>query len=86
MSQIEIYTAMLCPYCHAAKQLLKKKGVEFNEIDVTMNAGRRREMAERAGGRSSVPQVFVDGRHLGDSDRIHALDAEGKLDSLLGLQ
>jgi glutaredoxin 3 len=85
MAQITIYTSMICPYCSRAKRLLKEKGVQFDEIDVTMSAKKRAEMTEMAGGRTSVPQIFVDGRHIGDCDGIHALDAEGKLDPLLGL-
>ena len=82
---IEIYTQPFCGFCHAAKRLLDKKGVAYTEIDVTMTPGARKQMAERSGGRSTVPQVFVDGRHIGDSDGIHALDAAGKLDRLLGV-
>ena len=85
MAQITIYTLMFCPYCSRAKRLLKEKGVQFDEIDVTMSAKKRAKMTEMAGGRTSVPQIFVDGRHIGDCDGIHALDAEGKLDPLLGL-
>ena len=85
MAQITIYTSMFCPYGSRAKRLLSEKGVQFDEIDVTMSAKRRAEMTEMAGGRTSVPQIFVDGRHIGDCDGIHALDAEGKLDPLLGL-
>ena len=85
MARIEIYTSPFCPYCHAAKRLLAKKGVAFEEIDVTMVPGARRTMTERSGGQTTVPQVFVDGRHIGDSDGIHALDAEGALDRALGI-
>ncbi len=85
MAQITIYTSMFCPYCSRAKRLLSEKGVQFDEIDVTMSAKKRAEMTEMAGGRTSVPQIFVDGRHIGDCDGIHALDAEGKLDPLLAL-
>ena len=83
MPKVEIYSSLLCGYCHRAKRLLKAKGVDFEEIDVLMNGAKRREMAERAGGRSSVPQVFIDGRHIGGSDELHALEAAGKLDNLL---
>ena len=85
MAKVEIYTTPFCPYCHAAKRLLDRKGVAYAEIDVTMVPGARQAMTERAGGRRSVPQIFADGRHLGDSDHIHALDAAGKLDHALGL-
>lgn len=84
MAKVEIYTSPFCPYCHAAKRLLDEKGVQYAEIDVTMTPGARLEMAERSGGRRSVPQIFADGRHVGDSDHIHDLEAEGKLDAVLG--
>jgi len=85
VATIEIYTSPFCPYCHAAKRLLERKGVAYTEIDVTMVPGARQQMAERAGGARSVPQIFADGRHLGDSDHIHALDEAGRLDAALGL-
>jgi glutaredoxin 3 len=85
MAKIEIYTSPFCPYCHRAKALLKKKGAAFDEIDVVMAPARRREMETRAGGASTVPQIFVDDRHIGDSDRLAALDRAGELDAALGL-
>ncbi len=84
MPKIEIYTTPFCPFCARAKNLLGEKGVEFTEHDVMMDAAARKEMAAKAGARS-VPQIFVDGAHIGDCDGIHALDSEGKLDALLGL-
>lgn len=84
MAQVEIYATMFCPFCFRAKRLLDQKGVDYQEIDVTMSPGRRREMSERAGGRSSVPQIFIDGRHIGGCDELHALEARGALDPLLG--
>lgn len=84
-AKVEIYTTPFCPYCSRAKRLLEQKGVAFNEIDVMMAPGKRKEMRERTGGANSVPQIFVDGTHLGDCDMIHALDARGELDSHLGL-
>ncbi|MCG8510003.1 MAG: glutaredoxin 3 [Rhodospirillales bacterium] len=83
MAEIEIYTTPFCPFCHRAKALLKKKGVDFTEIDVMMSPGRRREMSERAGGASSVPQIFVDGTHIGDCDQIYEMDFDGELDAAL---
>ncbi len=83
MTDVTIYTTQLCPYCHAAKTLLNKKGVAFREIDVSYDPDGRRTMMERAGGRRSVPQVFVGETHVGGSDDLHALDAAGKLDPLL---
>jgi len=83
MARVEIYSSMFCPFCHRAKRLLDSKGAEVQEIDVTMNAGRRREMTERAGGRHSVPQIFIDDQHIGGCDELYAMDAEGRLDPLL---
>ena len=83
MKNITIYTTSLCPYCHAAKALLKRKGAIFTEIDVSSDAEERKRMAERAGGRRSVPQIFIGTTHVGGCDDLHALDDAGKLDSLL---
>ncbi len=83
--KIEIYTSPFCPYCHRAKSLLSSKGIDFEEIDVTTIPGKRQEMAARAGGASTVPQIFADGAHIGDCDGIHRLDAKGELDGKLGL-
>lgn len=83
MADIEIFTSPFCPFCHRAKALLKKKGVAFTEVDVMMNAGKMAEMVEKSGGRQTVPQIFVDGRHVGDCTEIHQMDAEGKLDAAL---
>ncbi len=84
MAQVEIYSSMFCPFCHRAKRLLASKGVAFTEIDVDAEPARRAEMIERAGGRRTVPQIFIDGRHVGGCDDLHALDRAGKLDSILG--
>jgi glutaredoxin 3 len=83
MKPVEIYTTNLCPYCSAAKALLKRKGVSFKEIDVSYDPETRKKMTERAGGRRSVPQIFIGSTHVGGSDDLHALDAAGKLGSLL---
>lgn len=83
MATVEIYTTPTCPFCHSAKALLTKKNVAFTEIDVSRDPDLRAKMAERAGGRRSVPQIFIDGQSVGGSDDIHALDAQGKLDALL---
>lgn len=83
MAKIVIYSTLMCPYCHAAKQLLKQKGVDFEEIDVTFNSGKRAEMREKAGGRNSVPQIFIDDTHVGGCDDLHDLDRAGKLDPML---
>jgi glutaredoxin 3 len=81
---IEIYTTRYCPYCHAAKRLLSRKGVEFTEIDVTGDPKRRSEMVARANGRMTVPQIFIGSTHVGGYDDLAALDRAGKLDPLLG--
>ncbi len=83
MATVEIYTSPMCPYCFRAKRLLKNKGVAFVEIDLWQFPGRRDEMIARADGRRTVPQIFVDGRGLGGSDELHALDRAGGLDPLL---
>lgn len=83
MAQIEIYTKAFCPYCVRAKALLADKGATYREIDVTMDRAGFDAMVERANGRRTVPQVFIDGRHIGGSDDLAALDARGGLDPLL---
>ena len=85
VAEIEIYTTPFCPYCHRAKALLQRKGVPFNEIDVMMAPGKRQEMRERAAGGNTVPQIFIDGAHIGGSDELIELDQDGRLDPLLGL-
>jgi glutaredoxin 3 len=82
-AQVEIYTSMFCGYCARAKALLSRKGVDYVEHDVDADGSLREAMTKRAGGRTSVPQVFIDGRHVGGCDDIHALDAAGQLDKLL---
>ncbi|MBC2836075.1 glutaredoxin 3 [Paragemmobacter straminiformis] len=83
MKPVEIYTTPLCGYCHAAKRLLGKKGVAFTEIDVSTDTTLRAKMMERAGGRRTVPQIFIGGAHVGGCDDLHALEADGKLDPML---
>jgi glutaredoxin 3 len=83
MAKVEIYTSPFCGYCFRAKRLLDSKGVAFEEYDVMMDQAKKREMVDRAGGRSTVPQIFIDGRHVGGSDELHDLDRAGKLDPLL---
>jgi glutaredoxin 3 len=85
MAEVVIYTTPFCPYCTRAKKLLDSKGVAYEEIDVFSQPRRRQEMTERAEGRTTVPQIFIDGKPVGGSDDIHALDREGKLDPLLGI-
>lgn len=85
MSHVEIYTKAFCGYCVRAKALLESKGVTFDEYDITMGGPKRAEMLERSNGGVTVPQIFIDGRHIGGSDKLAALEAEGRLDPLLGL-
>ena len=83
MQPVTIYTKSWCPYCHSAKDLLTKKGVAFNEIDVSEGGEKQAAMDERANGRSSVPQIFIGTTHVGGCDDLYALDRAGKLDPLL---
>ncbi|MDQ2065148.1 glutaredoxin 3 [Xinfangfangia sp. CPCC 101601] len=83
MKTVEIYTTPICPYCLAAKRLLDRKGVAYQETDVSRDPALREAMMERAGGRRSVPQIFIGGAHVGGSDDIHLLDREGRLDPML---
>jgi glutaredoxin 3 len=83
VAKVEIYTKFLCPYCSRAKSLLQSKGVEFTEYDISMGGPKREEMLSRSNGRTTVPQVFIDGRHIGGSDDLAALDRAGGLDPLL---
>lgn len=83
MAKIEIYTKAFCPYCSRAKQLLDSKGVAYEEYDITMGGPKRHEMIQRANGRTTVPQIFIDGDHIGGSDDLAALDRQGGLDPLL---
>jgi glutaredoxin 3 len=82
-AKVEIYTWMTCPFCIRAKNLLTRKGVEFTEYNVDGDEAARDKMAQRANGRRSVPQIFINDRHIGGCDDIHSLDAQGKLDQLL---
>jgi glutaredoxin 3 len=85
MAQVEMYTTMWCPYCARAKALLEKKGVAFNEISLDAEPGRRAEMVARAHGGRTVPQIFIDGEHIGGCDDMVALDRRGLLDPKLGI-
>ncbi|HEY0572002.1 MAG TPA: glutaredoxin 3 [Enterovirga sp.] len=80
---VTIYTKGWCPYCSAAKELLSQKGVAFDEIEISGNAQEREAMIRRAGGRSTVPQIFIGERHVGGCDDLYALDRRGELDKLL---
>ena len=83
MQRVEIYTTPTCPYCSAAKRLLAKKGVAYDEIDVSRDPAVRQAMTQRAGGRRTVPQIFIGGKSVGGSDDLHLMDQAGKLDALL---
>ena len=83
MSSVTIYTTPFCGFCHSAKRLLARKGVKFEEIDVSGDPARRAEMVKRAGGRRTVPQIFIGSRHVGGCDDLYMLDARGELDPLL---
>jgi glutaredoxin 3 len=83
MAKVEMYTKMGCPYCMRARKLLSAKGIAFEDIDITMGGPKRKEMLERAPGHSTVPSIFIDGKHIGGSDDLAALDARGELDQLL---
>ncbi|MEP2103830.1 MAG: glutaredoxin 3 [Parasphingorhabdus sp.] len=83
MAKVEIYTKFTCGYCFRAKALLEGKSVAFEETDITMGGAKREEMIQRAGGRTTVPQIFINGEHIGGSDDLALLNDAGKLDELL---
>lgn len=83
MAKVEIYTKTFCPYCHRAKALLEHKGAQLSEIAVDMGGERKQEMIQRAGGRMTVPQIFINGKHVGGCDDLFELEDAGKLDELL---
>lgn len=83
MATVELYTKATCGYSQRAKRLLDEKGVDYTDHDITMGGPQRAEMLERASGSSTVPQIFIDDRHIGGSDDLAALDRSGELDRLL---
>ena len=85
MPKVELYTTPFCPYCDRARALLRRKGVDFAEVDAPHGSAARRSAIERSGGRTTVPQIFIDGRSVGGSDELAALDRAGGLDALLGV-
>ena len=85
MTKIEIYSTDTCPYCVRAKELLKRKNISYQEINLTREPGRRDEMLARADGRKTVPQIFINGQHIGGCDDLYALDQKGGLDPLLAV-
>lgn len=84
MAKVEIYTKTGCPYCARAKALLDGKGVDYRESEISADPAARTEMLGRANGHTTVPQIFIDGEHIGGSDDLAALESGGKLDALLG--
>ncbi len=83
MATVEIYTKPTCGFCHMAKRLLSSKGISFAEVSISAQPERRAEMIQRANGGSTVPQIFIDGTHVGGCDDLFALERGGKLDALL---
>jgi glutaredoxin 3 len=83
MAKVEIYSKMFCPYCVRAKRLLDEKGVDFEEYDISLGGPKRAEMIQRANGRTTVPQIFIGGVHVGGSDDLAALERQGRLDGML---
>lgn len=83
MANVTIYSTPICPYCVRAKDLLKKKGHDYEEIDISVNPQIRDEMMEKAGGRRTVPQIFINDKHIGGFDDLNALEQKGELDALL---
>lgn len=83
MAKVTIYTTMLCPYCHMAKRLLKQKGASYEEINVGGRPDLRDEMREKAGGRSTVPQIWIGDVHVGGCDDLYELEHAGQLEPLL---
>ncbi len=85
MPDVVMYSTIMCPYCQRARMLLREKGVDYTEILVDREPGRRPEMIQKAGGRTSVPQIFIDDYHVGGCDDMFELEYAGRLDALLGL-
>ena len=83
MAQVEIYTKPFCSYCYRAKRLLDSKGIEYEERELGFGGPEREEMIQRSHGRTTVPQIFIDGRHIGGCDELMELERGGKLDALL---
>jgi glutaredoxin 3 len=86
LAEVEIYSSPFCGFCYRAKRLLEDKGIEFTEFNVFADAAKRREMTDRAGGNRKVPQIFIDGEHIGGCDELYRLELENRLDTLLGLE
>jgi len=85
MARVEIYSTMFCGYCARAKGLLDRKGIAYENIDLIEDPSKREEMLARSGGRQTVPQIFIEGEHIGGADELLALERAGKLDAKLGI-
>ena len=85
MKNVEMYTGPLCTFCDRAKALLNRKGVSFKEINLASDPNKMDEMIKKTNGMKTVPQIFIDGQHIGGNDKLQALENEGKLNSLLGV-
>ena len=85
MKNVEMYTGPLCAFCDRAKALLNRKGVSFKEINLASDPYKMSEMIKKTNGMKTVPQIFIDGQHIGGNDKLQALENEGKLNSLLGV-
>ena len=85
MKCVEIYTGPLCAFCGFAKALLDRKGINYREIFIGDDTMKREEMIKKANGMKTVPQIFIDGKHIGGNDKLQALEREGKLNSILGI-
>lgn len=83
MANVLIYTKPGCGYCHAARELLDRKGADYEDVVASSDPAKKQEMIQRSGGRMTFPQIFIDGKHIGGSDDLHALDRKGALDALL---
>jgi len=85
MKNVEIYTGPLCAFCDFAKALLDRKGISYKEIFIGDDTNKMEEMIKKTNGMRTVPQIFIDGKHIGDNDKLHALERDGKLNSILGI-
>ena len=85
MKKVEIYTGPLCAFCDFAKALLDRKGISYKEIFIGDDANKMEEMIKKSNGMRTVPQIFIDGQHIGGNDKLRALERDGKLNSILGI-
>ena len=85
MKKVEIYTGPLCVFCDFAKALLERKGISYKEIFIGDDADKMEEMIKKSHGMRTVPQIFIDGKHIGGNDKLQALERDGKLNSILGI-